>query len=185
MNSKFNDKDYSSNDGMLTYVWGPPFWHFLHTMSFNYPIEPTPDDQNKYSIFIHSIGFVLPCRYCRENFYKNLKSIKFGEKDFENRDTFSKMIYNLHNAVNIQLGKTNVINYDEVRNRYEHFRSRCNMKEYVKENKTSKKKEKGCTQPDKDLKKVCTVLTVQPWNKDMKNSIIINDDCGIQSLTSK
>ena len=26
---------------MLTTVWGPSMWHYLHTMSFNYPIKPT------------------------------------------------------------------------------------------------------------------------------------------------
>jgi hypothetical protein len=30
----FKKKDYESNDGMLTTVWGPGMWHFLHTMSF-------------------------------------------------------------------------------------------------------------------------------------------------------
>ena len=29
-------KDYLSGDGMLTSVWGPSLWHYLHTMSFNY-----------------------------------------------------------------------------------------------------------------------------------------------------
>ena len=41
----FNASDYQSNDGMLTTVWGPPMWHYLHTMSFNYPVEPKPDDK--------------------------------------------------------------------------------------------------------------------------------------------
>ena len=34
----FSGKDYMSGDGMLTTVWGPAMWHFLHTMSFNYPV---------------------------------------------------------------------------------------------------------------------------------------------------
>ena len=32
---KFSKKDYSSGDGMLTTVWGPSLWHYLHIMSFN------------------------------------------------------------------------------------------------------------------------------------------------------
>ena len=31
----FKRKDFYSGDGMLTTVWGPSQWHFLHTMSFN------------------------------------------------------------------------------------------------------------------------------------------------------
>ena len=33
----FTYTDYNSGDGMLTSVWGPGLWHYLHTMSFNYP----------------------------------------------------------------------------------------------------------------------------------------------------
>ena len=45
---RFTKKDYSSNDGMLTTVWGPGLWHALHTMSFNYPVHPTNDDKKHY-----------------------------------------------------------------------------------------------------------------------------------------
>ena len=37
----FNASDFQSNDGMLTTIWGPPMWHFLHAMSFNYPVKTT------------------------------------------------------------------------------------------------------------------------------------------------
>ena len=41
-------KDYKSGDGMLTSVWGPSLWHYLHTMSFNYPVKPTNQDKKNY-----------------------------------------------------------------------------------------------------------------------------------------
>jgi len=37
----YTEKEYNSGEGMLTTVWGPSLWHYLHTMSFNYTIEPT------------------------------------------------------------------------------------------------------------------------------------------------
>ena len=37
----YNKKDYYSGDGMLTSVWGPALWHYLHVISFNYPVNPT------------------------------------------------------------------------------------------------------------------------------------------------
>ncbi len=43
----FTKKDFHSGDGMLTTVWGPSMWHFLHTMSFNYPVAPT-EEQKKH-----------------------------------------------------------------------------------------------------------------------------------------
>ena len=36
----YKRRDYISNDGMLTSVWGPPLWHVLHCISFNYPNKP-------------------------------------------------------------------------------------------------------------------------------------------------
>ena len=42
----YSESDYMSGDGMLTSVWGPSMWHFLHTMSFNYPVSPTDEDKN-------------------------------------------------------------------------------------------------------------------------------------------
>ena len=59
----FSKEDYKSGDGMLTSVWGPPMWHFLHTMSFNYPINPTAEDKKNYSEFIYNLRYVLPCKY--------------------------------------------------------------------------------------------------------------------------
>ena len=35
----FSEKDYQSDNGMITYIWGL-LWHFLHIMSFNYPVNP-------------------------------------------------------------------------------------------------------------------------------------------------
>ena len=41
----FNKKDFNSGDGMMVKIWGPPFWHVLHTISFNYPVKPRPEDK--------------------------------------------------------------------------------------------------------------------------------------------
>ena len=48
----FNKNDYESNDGMMTSVWGPALWHSLHTMSFNYPVNPTKKEKINYKKFI-------------------------------------------------------------------------------------------------------------------------------------
>ena len=47
----FSKADYKSGDGMLTTVWGPSLWHYLHVMSFNYPIHPTQQDKQNYLQF--------------------------------------------------------------------------------------------------------------------------------------
>ncbi len=123
--STFSKKDYNSGDGFLTTFWGSLVWTFLHTISFNYPVEPSNEDKKNYKNYLMSLGKVLPCKYCRDNFQKNLKKCKFSDKVFKNRETFSKFIFCLHNEVNKMLDKPIVLTYTEVRDTYETFRARC------------------------------------------------------------
>ena len=53
----YSKDDYNSNDGMLTTVWGPGMWHYLHTMSFNYPVRPTCADKDNYRSFILNLRY--------------------------------------------------------------------------------------------------------------------------------
>ena len=78
----FIEKDFKSGDGMLTSVWGPSLWHSLHTISFNYPVKPTLQDKKNYKRFIMNLRYILPCKYCRMNFKKNLKELPLTEKAF-------------------------------------------------------------------------------------------------------
>jgi hypothetical protein len=96
----FHLEDYNSNDGMLTTVWGPGMWHYLHTMSFNYPVSPSEEDKTHYMEFVKSLVYVLPCGKCRKNLRKNFKRAPLTMKDMASRDTFSRYIYNLHEVVN-------------------------------------------------------------------------------------
>ena len=167
----FKKKDYLSGDGMLTTIWGPSMWHFLHTMSFNYPINPTTEDKTNYRNFILNLRYVLPCKYCRQNLTNNLKTNPLNMSDMKSRDTFSRYIYKLHETVNKLLGKKSGLSYCDVRERYEHFRSRCtdekpkifNIKKTLK--KTLKKKEKGCTEPLYGKKAKCIIKIVPQEEK--------------------
>ena len=171
----FKESDYNSNDGMLTTVWGPGMWHSLHTISFNYPANPTCDDKRRYQSFILSLQHVLPCGKCRKNLVKNFKRLPLKWSDMESRDTFSLYIYKLHELINKMLNKTSGLSYQDVRERYEHFRSRCvksldeMKKERSKKNKTKKNKiqEKGCTEPLYGEKSKC-VLQIVPQTKKCK-----------------
>ena len=58
----YTKTDYQSGEGMLTTVWGPSLWHFLHTMSFNYPVNPTQENKQQYRAFIFSLEHILPCK---------------------------------------------------------------------------------------------------------------------------
>jgi len=166
----FKKREYSSGDGMLTTIWGPSMWHFLHTMSFNYPVNPSKEDKIHYRDFILSLQYILPCKYCRQNLKTNLKANPLKMSDMESRDTFSRYIYKLHEIVNKLLGKKSHLTYCDVRERYEHFRSRCTKDDKpkiltFKEAKTMKKKEKGCTEPLYGKKAKCVIKIVPQEEK--------------------
>jgi hypothetical protein len=165
----FTKKDYISGDGMLTSVWGPAQWHFLHTMSFNYPVKPTPEDKRHYMDYVKNLQYVLPCKYCRMNLTNNFKKKPLQMCDMASRETFSRYIYELHETVNKMLNKKSNLSYCDVRERYEHFRSRCtdekpkvfNFKKTSARNKT----EKGCTEPLYGKKSKCIINIVPQEDK--------------------
>jgi hypothetical protein len=175
----FTRKDYNAGDGMLTTVWGPPMWHYLHTMSFNYPVNPTMDDKHNYRNFVLNLRNVLPCKYCRINLKTNLKQMPLTMSVMKDRESFSRYIYELHELVNRMLKKSSGLSYCDVRERYEHFRARCTDEKpsifKFKRLKSRKKSEKGCTEPLYGKKSKC-VLNIVP--QDEKGaSLKIDDKC--------
>jgi len=145
--SVFTEAHFNSGNGMLTTVWGPSMWHCLHTISFNYPVEPTAENKEQYRDFILSLRNVLPCGKCRKNLYKNFKKLPLKMENMENRDTFSKYIYDLHELINTMLHKKSGLTYAEVKQRYENFRARC------KPEATDKKPEATDKKPEATDKK--------------------------------
>jgi hypothetical protein len=175
----FGKKDYSSGDGMLTTVWGPAQWHFLHTMSFNYPVNPTAEDKKHYRDYILNLRYILPCKYCRINLANNLKKKPLQMCHMANRETFSRYIYELHETVNRMLNKKSNLTYCDVRERYEHFRSRCTDEKprvfTFKKSTTQRKKEKGCTEPLYGKKSKC-VINIVP-QEDKRATLKIDKKC--------
>lgn len=198
----YSKKDYSNNDGMLVSVWGPSMWHYLHTMSFNYPVNPTCDEKKHYRDFVLNLKNVLPCGKCRMNLRKNFKKLPLKMKDMASRDTFSRYLYHLHELINKMLKKKSGLSYQDVRERYEHFRARCTIpstktKDEIKvwdeknehdgknkdhdgknkdhDEKTDKKDETGCVNPLYGEKSKC-ILHIVPQTKKC-DSLQIDDKC--------
>jgi hypothetical protein len=169
--SVYTKEEYNSGDGMLTTVWGPSMWHFLHTMSFNYPANPTSAQKHQYRDFVVSLQHILPCKYCRMNLTRNLKQMPLKMSSMASRETFSRYIYDLHELVNKMLNKKSNLKYCDVRERYEHFRSRCTdekpklfelreLKALKNKTKKNREKEKGCTEPLYGKKAKCVIKIV-------------------------
>lgn len=178
----FKKGDFYSGDGFLTTVWGPIIWTALHTISFNYPVSPSLEQKKQYRDFVLSLQNVLPCAACRKNLRTNLKHLPLTMGDMESRDTFSRYIFNLHELVNKMLKKKSNLTYCDVRERYEHFRSRCvdakpKVFKYseIKTQKNRKGKEKGCTEPLYGKKARCIINIVPQDEKGQ--SIQIDKKC--------
>lgn len=144
---------YDSLDGFSTRIWGPALWHVLRVISFNFPPKPNENQIREYSMFIESIGCVLPCGSCRKNFKKNLKTANYGRHVFESRDTFSRFVYDLERCVNHMVtGDENLPHsFEQNRHTYECFRAKCAKTAGV---------EHGCVLPKGYIKSRCLVVIV-------------------------
>lgn len=131
----------NANNGMMTTLWGPSAWIFIHSVGHGYPLEPSQDHKNNYRQFFESLSDVLPCKYCRESFKQFITTgdTKLTDDIFKNRDSLTEWLYNIHEKVNNKLGVTYGLTLDEVRAKYESFRSKCSTK--------PAKQEKGCVTP--------------------------------------
>lgn len=174
INLTFGDLEYRNNNGMVTTIWGPAMWHFLHTMSFNYPVEPTPFQKHMYMKFVKSLVHVLPCGKCRKNLRTNFQKKPLRMEDMKSRETFSKYIFELHEVVNNMLEKPSGLSYEQVRDTYEHFRARCHT------SSSSSSSEKGCTEPVYKGKKPQCILQIVPKSCSLAKSrrhLRISNEC--------
>lgn len=167
---------FKSKDGMQSAIFGPAFWMTIHITSFNYPVNPTEEDKQNYATWLLSIGKILPCRYCRENFAQNMKTAGFSYESMNSRDSFSRFCYNLHDAVNIMLHKTSPP-FEEIRDRYEALRAKC-LTEKQKEEFSKKKQEMGCIRPVHKGQRGKCVISIVPINENKnKDNFTIHSKC--------
>lgn len=116
-----------------------------------------------------SLSNVLPCRFCRENYAENLKTLPLTGDVLQTRATFSRWVYDMHELVNGRLGKQSNLTYEKVRDFYENFRSRCVRP-------TGKSQiENGCTVPLYGMKSKC-VLNIVP-NSQQHTSLQVDTRC--------
>jgi len=140
----------NNTQGFQTTVWGPAAWMFLHCVALNY----NPNKQKRaYKLFFKSLGGVLPCGSCRDNYARTIlhhKTLRLTNNVFRSRESFSMWVFKLHNYVrkcqtnkdtiysNTKHGRKQMISY------YSRFRAEC-PKNKVHANQIHTKH--GCTQP--------------------------------------
>ncbi len=107
-------------NGLLPSCWGPPAWFFIHSVAYSY----NPSKKDAYYIFFKNLGNILPCQECKQHYYEN-----FNEADLtyalESNEAMFRWSYDLHNKVNIKLGKTDIPNFQNVLDKYNGYKSNC------------------------------------------------------------
>ena len=96
-------------------VWGPPAWTFLHTITYNYPENPSDNDKKNYHNFFDSLQHVLPCEKCKGHYKQNIQKYDLNNS-LDNREDLVKWLIDLHNEVNKYNGKR-VWSYSDVFNK--------------------------------------------------------------------
>ena len=174
LHDKYDKKKYNSSDGMQSAIFGPAFWLTIHITSFNYPVNPSKQNKKDYYNWLMTIGNILPCKFCRDNFPKNLKAAKFSWKVMDSRDTFSRFCYDLHDAVNCMLNKSSPP-FEEIRDRYESFRARC-LSEKEKQKMLAVQNELGCVRPTHSGAKGRCTISIVPHNS-LVPTFNIDENC--------
>ena len=85
-------------------IWGPHYWFVLHTITMNYPLNPTQVTKKKYYDFIQNLPLFLPHREVSDEFSKTLTNYPCTPY-LDSRDQLLRWIHFIENRVNKSLGK--------------------------------------------------------------------------------
>lgn len=123
---------------MDTLFWGPGLWVALHSMTFDYPENPSLEDKQRYRAFFHTLKYVLPCGTCRAHYTEGIEKKMPIEPALKNRDTLSRWLVDFHNSVNQRLGKP-IVSYESVKEKYNMMRGQCQITTDENRNYTRRK----------------------------------------------
>jgi hypothetical protein len=96
---------------MIPEIWGKHVWFSIHFIALAYPSTPTYEQRENYKQFYENLWKVLPCKKCSEHYRENIKKMPLegGDRDYlENNKTLFRWTVQLHNIVNVSLGKPQI-----------------------------------------------------------------------------
>lgn len=115
-------------------IWGPPGWLFLHTLTFNYPNNPTKEEKENYHTFFDSLKNVIPCPICKGHYSNNLKT---NPIKLDSKDELIEWLFDIHNLVNKFKGEK-VYSHEELYDKYydilksDALKEKDKYKDYIK-----------------------------------------------------
>tara|TARA_B100001248_G_scaffold250540_1_gene224740 strand:+ start:375 stop:818 length:444 start_codon:yes stop_codon:yes gene_type:complete len=98
-------------------VWGPHAWIFLHSVTFDYPDNPSETKKEQYKVFFESLQNVLPCEICRNHYQENLKRFPINKNVLKSRKNLIEWLIDIHNSVN-QSNNKSKLKYQDVVKKY-------------------------------------------------------------------
>jgi hypothetical protein len=118
-------------------IWGKHAWIFLHSVSMNYPDNPSNQDRKNYKDFFENLKYVLPCEVCKKHFTQHIYHNPI-EPALHSKRKLVEWVIEVHNQVNITLNKP-TMTYDQVIDLYKKI---YNGSIYLEQNTHLNKEEK-------------------------------------------
>jgi len=84
-------------------IWGPGSWDLVHLVAMSYPPNPSTQDRQNYRSFFLSLGDILPCEKCRQNYKAHCSRYNVDWYLNNNRDLL-KWTVAIRNCVEVSLG---------------------------------------------------------------------------------
>lgn len=163
-----NNNTNNVNNGLMTKVWGPPGWMFLHSITMGYPLKINDFNENHIirknntKLFFESIGHVFPCKYCRISYLKFIDELPI-DNFLDSRKNLAFWLYQIHNKVNHKLGvpKCDIPSFKKIYQKFDSYRAECSKTTH---SQRIKNLNKGCVVPKDGKKRKCVIKVIQVNN---------------------
>jgi hypothetical protein len=92
-------------------VWGKHYWFFLHTTAYYYPKNPSSVTKRKYYDLIQNIPLFIPNPEMGDYFAYLINMYPISPY-LDNRDSFIRWVWFIHNKINKKIGKPEISLYN-------------------------------------------------------------------------
>ena len=84
-------------------TWGPSVWRAIHFIALGCPAEPSVAEAAAYGAFFRSLGAVIPCGTCADNYKRHLAELPM--EPYVSSGRLFEWTVLLHNIVDRETGK--------------------------------------------------------------------------------
>jgi pyruvate-formate lyase-activating enzyme len=113
-------------------IWGPHYWHFLHTIAMTYPLRANTQTKKKYYEFIQNLPLFIPVEKMSSDFGKLLNEYPVVPY-LDTRESFIRWMHFIHNKINKKLEKPTIKLNEFYENYYNEYKPKDQKwREYYK-----------------------------------------------------